>query len=299
MRAKTHAICLTSLFFFSFTLLLPGVPAHSFAHPAGSKVQSRFTTLDGARIHYVNYGKGDNALVFIHGWTCNIDAWRDQLPFFAKDYHVIALDLPGHGESDKPQVSYSMDYFARAIDAVLRDAKVKQVVLVGHSMGTPVARQFYRKYPGKVGSIVVVDGVLQPFGDKQMVDNMLAGFRSPQYREVAANMMTMISGPNLQQEARDRIKSSQANTPQHVFVGAMEGMIDPSIWIDDKINVPVLAIMAKTALLPPDIKQTAHKIAPDLDFRMWDGVGHFLMMEKPTEFNEAVLAFLTQRRLLR
>ena len=115
----------------------------------GTKGESRFTKLDGARIHYVNYGKGGDALVLIHGWTQNVDGWRDQVPDFAKRYRVIAIDLPGHGQSDKPQTTYSMDYFAQAVDAVLRDAKVKRAVLVGHSMGTPVARQFYRKYPEK------------------------------------------------------------------------------------------------------------------------------------------------------
>ena len=86
------------------------------------KAESRFTKLDGARIHYVNYGKGSEALVLIHGWTCNLDNWRDQMPDFAKRNRVIAIDLPGHGQSDKPQITYSMDLFARAVEAVLRDA---------------------------------------------------------------------------------------------------------------------------------------------------------------------------------
>src|SRR5437773_10508128 len=69
----------------------------------GETAESRFTTLDGARIHYVNYGKGSEALVLIHGWTCNIDNWRDNMPEFAKRNRVIAIDLPGHGQSDKPE----------------------------------------------------------------------------------------------------------------------------------------------------------------------------------------------------
>jgi pimeloyl-ACP methyl ester carboxylesterase len=80
---------------------------------------------------------------------------------------VIALDLPGHGQSDKPQIAYTMDLFANAIDAVMRDAKVERAVLVGHSMGTPVARQFYRKYPQKTLAIVIVDGGLRLFGTKK------------------------------------------------------------------------------------------------------------------------------------
>jgi pimeloyl-ACP methyl ester carboxylesterase len=261
--------------------------------------ESRFTTLDGARIHYVNYGKGSDALVLIHGWTCNLDFWRDQVPDFAKRSRVIAIDLPGHGQSDKPQITYSMDLFARAVDAVLRDAKVKRAVLVGHSMGTPIARQFYRKYPEKTLAIVIVDGPLRPFGDKAMMDRLLAGFRGPNYRESQSQMFAGMIGPNLSAEAKERIMASSLNTPQHVLVSAMEGMADASIWGDDKINVPVLAIMAKNPFFGPDLEQHYRGIAPKLEFLLWDGVGHFLMMDKPREFNEAVLAFLDKNKLLK
>jgi pimeloyl-ACP methyl ester carboxylesterase len=261
--------------------------------------ESHFTKLDGARIHYVNYGKGDDALVLIHGWTCNIDNWRDQFPDFAKRGRVIAIDLPGHGLSDKPQVTYSMDYFARAVDAVMRDAKVKRAVLVGHSMGTPIARQFYRKYTDKTIAIVIVDGPLRPFGDKALMDRLLAGFRGPNYKETGAQMFAAMMGPNLSAEAQERIKASFLNTPQHVIVSAMEEMADASIWGEDKINVPVLAILAKSPFYPANIEQLDRDIAPNIEFHMWEGVGHFIMMEKPKEFNEAVLAFLDRNRLLK
>src|SRR5712691_1441856 len=93
--------------------------------PADSQSDSRYASLDGARIHYQSYGKGPEALVLIHGWSCNLDYWRDQIPDFQKRNRVIAIDLPGHGQSEKPQLVYSMDLFARAVDAVLRDAHVK------------------------------------------------------------------------------------------------------------------------------------------------------------------------------
>jgi pimeloyl-ACP methyl ester carboxylesterase len=261
--------------------------------------ESRFTTLDGARIHYVNYGKGTEALVLIHGWTCNLDFWRDQVPDFAKRNRVIAIDLPGHGQSDKPQTSYSMDLFARAVDAVLRDAKVQRAVLVGHSMGTPIARQFYRKYPEKTLAIVIVDGPLRPFGDKAMMDRMSAGFRGPKYREAQTQMFAGMMGPNLSTEAKQQIMASSLNTPQHVLVSAMEGMADPSIWGEDKINVPVLAIMAKNPFFGPDLEVAYRGFAPNLEFQMWEGVGHFLMMDRPQQFNEAVLAFLDKNKLLK
>ena len=278
------------------TVMAEKSPANTDKSATG---ESRFTKLDGNRIHYVNYGKGSEALVLIHGWTCNIDNWRDQMPEFAKRYRVIAIDLPGHGQSDKPQITYSMDLFARAVDAVMRDAKVKRAVLVGHSMGTPVARQFYRKYPKKTLAIVVVDGALRPFGDKAMLDRMIASFRSPKYQEMGAQMFAGMMGPNLAAEAQERIKASFLNTPQYVLASAMEGMADASIWGEDKINVPVLAIMAKNPFYPPNMEESYRGIAPNMDYQIWDGVGHFIMMEKPKEFNEAVLAFLEKNKLLR
>lgn len=267
--------------------------------PANSAGQSHYASLDGARIHYVSYGKGHEALVLIHGWTCNLDFWRAQVPDFEKRSRVIAIDLPGHGQSDKPQVAYTMEFFARAVDAVLRDAGVKRAVLVGHSMGTPVARQFYRKYPDKTLGIVIVDGALRPFGDKKMMDGFIASFRAPNYKDAGAGMFAAMAGPHLSNELKERIQTSFLSTPQYVLVSAMEGMADDSIWGQDKINVPTLAIMAKSPFYLPDTEQFYRTIAPQLDFQMWDGVGHFLMMEKPKEFNEAVIAFLNKNALLK
>src|SRR5258708_1977672 len=154
--------------------LLLTVATAAAQKPANSDGESRYTSLDGLRVHYKSYGQGRDALVLVHGWSCNIDYWRDQLPDFTKRSRVVAIDLPGHGQSDKPEIAYTMDLFARAVDAVLLDAKVEHAVLVGHSMGTPVARQFYRKYPQKTLAIVVVDGALRTFGDKKMMAGFIA-----------------------------------------------------------------------------------------------------------------------------
>jgi pimeloyl-ACP methyl ester carboxylesterase len=258
---------------------------------------SQFAKLDGARIHYKSYGKGKEALVLIHGWTCNLDNWRDQIPDFAKRNRVIALDLPGHGQSDKPEIPYTMDLFANAIDAVLRDAKVERAVLVGHSMGTPVARQFYRKYPQKTLAIVIVDGGLRPFGTKEMRENFISMFRSPNYKQAGMQMLSQMA-PTLSAEGKERVNASFANTPQHVVVGAMEGMNDDALYGPDKINVPVFAILAKSPFWPADTEDFLRGLAPDLELQWFEGVSHFLMMEKPQEFDQTVQGFLTKNKLL-
>ncbi|MEK6285503.1 MAG: alpha/beta hydrolase [Acidobacteriota bacterium] len=288
---------LLTIAFLSCLTILSAANSALGAMPAEG--ESRYAKLDGHRVHYRNHGKGREALVFVHGWTCNLNFWNGQLPAFEGKQRVILVDLPGHGQSDKPQLSYTMDLFARAVEAVLRDAGVDRAVLVGHSMGTPVIREFYRKYPRKTLALVIVDGPLRAFGDKKMMEQFIAPLRGPGYKEAASRFIDSMFGQNATAEMRAEIKNSMLSTPQAVAISAMEGMAEESIWKQDKINVPVLAVMAKSPFYPADTEQFYRGIAPNIEYQIWDGVGHFLMMEKPGEFNELLAAFVVKNGLLK
>src|SRR5262245_37576727 len=98
-------------------------------------------SVDGANIHWTSAGSGAHAVIFVHGWTCDESSWSAQVPALSGKYRVITLDLPGHGKSAAPAGGkFSMETFARAIEAVRAEAGVDHVVVVGHSMGTPVIR---------------------------------------------------------------------------------------------------------------------------------------------------------------
>jgi pimeloyl-ACP methyl ester carboxylesterase len=258
----------------------------------------KYAKLGANKIHYKSYGKGKEALLLVHCWTCNLELWRDHIPELAKRARVVALDLPGHGLSDKPETTYSMDFFADAIDAVMKDAGVERAVLVGHSMGTPVVRQFYRKYPQKTLGLVVVDGALRPFGTKEQREQFSAPLRGPNYKEAGAQMFAAMSA-TLSEADKERIRTSFSNTPQYVLVSSMDAMGDDALYTPDKINVPVLAILAKSPFWPPDTEQFLHSLAPDLEYQMWEGVSHFLFLDRPKEFNAAVIAFLDKKKLLK
>src|SRR5690349_5254694 len=270
-----------------FVLLLASV---SFA-----AAQDKYAKLGANKIHYVSEGKGKDAIVLVHGWTCNLTNWRDQIPELSKRARVIALDLPGHGMSDKPETTYSMDFFADAIDAVMKDAGVEHAVLVGHSMGTPVVRQFYRKYPQKTLALVIVDGALRPFGTKEQREQFTAPLRGPNYKDAGAQMFAQMTA-TLSDADKERVKASFLSTPQYVMVSAMDAMYTDTLYAPDKINVPMLAILAKSPFWPPDTEQFLRSLAPDLTFQMWEGVSHFLFMDRPKEFNAAVIAFLDQKK---
>src|SRR5260221_10786292 len=108
---------------------------------AAAAGEERFASLDGAKVHYLSYGAGKEAIVFIHGWTCDLTFWRGQAPVYQR-HRSLLIDLPGHGQSDKPDVSYTQERFAGAVEAVIRHAGVDRAVLVGHSMGGPVGITF-------------------------------------------------------------------------------------------------------------------------------------------------------------
>ena len=276
-------------------LLIPIFAAACFA----SDVKQASADFDGNKVVYFESGKQGkkDALVFIHGWTCNADFWKDSINAFP-EYRVIAVDLIGHGRSDKPQTSYSMEYFARSVEAVLRKAKVERAVLVGHSMGTPVARQFYRLYPKKTLGIVIVDGAVKGFAADEAT---MKGYAAPLRADYTANMpkfLEQMLAPVQDKQLREFIAKSMASTPGHVAVSAWDAMADPKIWVDDKINVPVLALMAPSPFWPPNVKEVFAGVAPNLDFQMWNGVSHFLMMEKPKEFNTAIKSYTEKNKLL-
>lgn len=262
--------------------------------------ERRFARLGGTRVHYRSFGKGSEAVVFVHGWTCDWTFWRAQIPAFSKTTRVLAVDLPGHGESGRPEdkSAYTMDSFARAVEAAMRDVKVRRAVLVGHSMGTPVVRQFYRLFPEKTLGLVFVDGSLWPPAPRAATESFLAPMRAD-FKRAVTPMVEGMTRPMLSAELREQVRAKMLATPPHVALAAMEGMMDEALYKEDPVKVPALAVLARSPFWPADTEQRLRRLAPDLDFRMWEGVSHFLMMDRPEEFNRELSDFLARRKLLR
>ena len=265
---------------------------------AASGPKGHVADFQGVKVHYDSYGKGGEAVVLVHGWTCDAGFWRANAPELAKQYRVIAIDLPGHGRSDKPQASYTMEYFARSIDAVLRHAKVKRAVLAGHSMGTPVVRTYYRLFPQKTAALIAVDGALRPLMPKEQMERVLiAPLRGPDFSKVDAAMVNGMVQPMRNAADRELVKKVMLSAPQHVAVSAMEGMADPAVF-EGSVSVPVLAIMASSPNWNDAYVKQVRAATPKLEYQSWGGVSHFLMMDEPAKFNAAVLEWMKKNKIL-
>jgi pimeloyl-ACP methyl ester carboxylesterase len=268
--------------------------------PAAEAV-SHFANLDGTKVHYDSYGQGDEAVVFIHGWTCDSTFWKAQAPIYEKRRSLL-VDLPGHGLSDKPEIPYTMEMFARAVDAVLTDANVRKATLVGHSMGTPVAVQFLRLHPEKVAGLVIVDGFIpQPPKDEAEREKQKAqsaervkAYRAPDYESVARRMLDFMFTKQTNPALRKSIETKMLSAPQYVMASAMEGMAAMAPLTESYPRLPVGAVMVKRG------NSTGYqKFLKDhfdlVGYREFDDAGHFLMMEQPEKFNAILLQFLDRK----
>jgi pimeloyl-ACP methyl ester carboxylesterase len=289
---------------FTLAILIP-ILALTTTHAASpadvlDKAPSKFAKSGDLKVRYKSLGEGKAAVVFIHGWCCDHTVWRDQATAFDGKVRMLFVDLPGYGMSDKPKIDYTMDVFAKGVEAVLRDAGVESAVLVGHSMGTPIVRQCYRLFPDKIKALVFVDGALRPFiRDPAQIKQFESMFKEETFKETAPKFIARMLPPDTPAELRERIEKLVANANPQVAVSSMHAMMDQKIWTDDPIKAPAQALMAKTPNWTEDYKAYAKKLVPDLDYREFDGVGHFLFMEKPKPFNDALAEFLKKQGMMK
>jgi pimeloyl-ACP methyl ester carboxylesterase len=271
-----------------------------FAAVAGA--QSHFVTVGANRIHYVTVGQGKPTLVFVHGWACQLGFWREQVPALADKARLIFIDLPGHGQSDKPQTNYTMDFFAGAVLAVLREAKVEKATFIGHSMGGAVICRIQHHAPEKVAALVSVDGLLCRLSGTPAEGRALVGpFATPHYREHAAGFIRSLFPFPGAEKLCERITAEMLVTPQHVMLGGMLAMLSPDQpdWILQKVNAPVLVFNARSSWWTADYENYVRSLSAQTDYRVMEGASHFLMLEKPAEFNARLLEMLRHYDLVR
>jgi len=270
-----------------------------FASLAGA--QSHFVSVGANRIHYVTIGQGSRTVVFVHGWACHLGFWREQIPALADKARLILIDLPGHGRSDKPQTGYTLDFFAETVLAVLHDAKVNQATFIGHSMGAAVLCRVYRQAPEKFSAFISVEGLLcRPPGTPAEARALVGPFGSPQYLDHARGFINGFF-PNPGAGAlRDQVMSEMLTTPQHVMLGAMLAMFGPDQpdWILPKVDAPVLVVNAPSHWWSDGYENYIRSLSPQSDYVLMRDAGHFLMLERPAEFNAKLLSMLRKHELI-
>lgn len=255
---------------------------------------AEYATFDGHRVYYETSGEGDPAVVFIHGWTCDSTFWQAQRDAVNKKHRAIVLDLPGHGRSDKPELTYDLPLFSRAVRAVLDAAKADRVVLVGHSMGAGVMRQVYADQPERVVALVSVDGTLlnnPPESLIKQVTDWANTMRGDSGLEVRRKFVESMFNGATTPELRKQIVTTMLAVPEHVAANAILNALTSKLWQNpEPVNVPVLAI--NKANKDDRVRRNYEQSYDKLEYHELDNTSHFLQMEAPERFNPILLEFL-------
>ena len=127
-------------------------------------IDSRFAEVNGTKLHYFIAGKGEPILL-LHGYAQNSHMWRPLMPELAKTHMVIAPDLRGFGQSDKPESGYDKPTMAKDVHALAVSLGLQRVCVVGHDIGLMVAYAYAAQYPAEVDRIVLMDAFLPGVGD--------------------------------------------------------------------------------------------------------------------------------------
>jgi pimeloyl-ACP methyl ester carboxylesterase len=264
----------------SMSLILALLAATTMASQTGTAKSA-----DGVAIHYEAQGRGEPALVLVHGWAIDGRYWDEQVPVLARTHRVVTLDLAGHGRSGGGRRDWTVAAFAQDVRAVIEALALKKVVLVGHSMSGNVILEVARAMPGRIVGLIPVDTLLDV--DQQTrpeeVAQFIAALRAD-YRGAA----TGFSRQFLFAEKGDpgfteKVLADLLTLPPETSIAILERSwaYDPRPALRDT-RVPIVAVNADKF---PTRLDHARAYAPQFDALILKGVGHYPMREDPAAFN--------------
>lgn len=276
-------------------------------------VEPKFVEIHGVRQAVLDVGTGDEVLLLIHGMAGSAQTWREVLPQLAKKYRVIAPDLLGHGQSEKPRTDYSLGAFAVGLRDLLDELGVDSATVVGHSLGGGVAMQFLYQHPEYCRRLVLISsGGLGP--DVGWILRLLAAPGAEFVMPVIAPAPVLRAGNAVRSwlssmglrsprgaEIWNAYSSFSDRATREAFIRTLRSVVDyrgQSVSALNRLNLranlPVLAIWGeKDDIIPVDHAYSALQARPDCRVEVLPDVGHFAQVEAPSAVTDLIDDFIS------
>ena len=274
--------------------------------------QDSFTTNDGVELRYVSAGTG-KPIVFVHGWSHSAKVFIAQLTALRDRYRVFALDQRGHGYSDKPAHGMRVSRLAVDLHEFLTHVDVHDAILVGHGMGAAVLWCYWDMFGAeRIGKLVCVDqSPLATANPNMTEDEMKLAGSNFDLRNLYSEMngLSGINGGAVTEALIRGMVSRRAPRDLVTFIvsenfrlprkQAAQLLYDWATcdWRDTipRITVPTLCIGAKASPVPCESQTWIREHIPGAELLLFEeaeGGSHFMFMENPQKFNDAVAAFV-------
>jgi len=252
---------------------------------------------DGVPIHFVAGGRGDTALVFVHGWNGNASWWQPILERFAPDHRVVALDLAGHGKSGRERRDWTVERFAGDVAAVVRGLDLRGVVLLGHSMSGAITVEAARVLGQRVVLLVPVDTLQDADWDlpSEAWKQFFGGLRADYPRAVERFFRGQLAAPGSPPEVIDRVVADARRADPALAVPMLERAreFDLRTALRDT-RVPIHALNTDRTPTRLDRNRRYHA---RFDVELLPGLGHWPMLEAPAAFGDALERVLEEHDL--
>ncbi|MEA2237659.1 MAG: hypothetical protein QOC81_2383 [Thermoanaerobaculia bacterium] len=232
-------------------------------------------------------------VLFVHGNGANLTQWQAQLDHVRLTRRAVALDLRGMGQSAiSTKGDYSVEAMASDVAAVADALDLKRFVIVGHSYGGGVVAAYAAAHPDRVAGAVFADSAANVNMPKEAGEKFVAALRKDKDAVVKAWFAPILA--NATEPVRDAVLSSVHATSVDAFAGALVGLAAHDVGADVRAyKGPRLAIIAAGLAKNPS---SFHSQFPEVPSREMEGVSHWLMMDKPEEFNRILDEFLATVR---
>ncbi|MEM6991416.1 MAG: alpha/beta fold hydrolase, partial [Myxococcota bacterium] len=262
----------------------------------------------GTSLAYADLGQGEHTLVLIHGLGSYMPAWKNNASALARQHRVIVVDLPGFGKSDKPDASYTMDFFAGKVLALMDELGVQRPVLVGHSMGGQIAMRYALSYPERHAGLVLTSPAgLETFEDpeaKWLANAVTPAFTCGADDEAifvrhAGNFHRMPEDAKFMVDDRVAVKGDPDFEDYCVAVSrSVAGMLDQPVFDElPQIDAPVLVLFGKSDNLIPNpflhggstvtLAEKATEQFADAELVILPRAGHMAQFEAAEAWNDA------------
>lgn len=239
---------------------------------------------DGQKIHYKESGSGNTTLIFVHGWLGNTEWWDAQQKYFSSQYHIVQMDLAGHGKSDSSRQEWTSERYADDIKAVADAVNTQEKILVGHSMSGAYVLEASLKIP-KVKAIILIDTLknLDESFTEEQAEEALSQYGKDFKHTVENIMPQFLFAEGTPPAVRERVQHEFLQHEPELAINALCPLYKTDFNIFAKqIQVPVIAINSDAS--PTDLEAN-RKYLKNYDYVTIEGVGHYPMLEKPDEFN--------------